>query len=305
MNITFRQMRLFMSVAEHRTITAAARACHVTQPTVSMQLKDMSSVIGLPLYEQIGKSINLTTAGETLIQTSRAILNEWNSFEQEIAAIKGMTSGRLRVAVVSTAKYFVPRIVGSFCKRHPETEVALELLNRDRILSRLRANEDDIYIMSVPPTDIDVVSQSFLPNPLLMISAKNHPLANKEKVRLSELKNERFILREQGSGTRLAGDHFFSKHGFKPKIRLELGSNEAIKQAVSSEMGLGIISQHALSANVRHEQLAVLPIAGFPIHTQWSIIYRKGKRLSPIATAFLTHLELEAGTLRKNMKPQQ
>ena len=302
MNATFRQLQLFLAVAEHRGVTAAARACHVTQPTVSMQLKDLSVAVGMPLFEQVGKQMYLTAAGEALAEATRAMLKEWSAFEQEVAAMKGLTRGRLRIAVVSTAKYFVPRILGSFAKKHPDIEIALELLNRDRVVARLRADQDDLYIMSVPPTDIDIVSHAFLPNPLLIVAAKHHPLATRKKILLSELKQERFILRERGSGTRLAGDRQFAKLKFTPRIRLELGSNEAIKQSVAGEMGLGVISQHALSAHPRQESLAVLPVTGFPIQASWWTIYRKGKRLSPIASAFLVHLEEAARVLRAAAK---
>lgn len=305
MNVTFRQLQLFLAVAEQGSVTAAARACHVTQPTVSMQLKDLSTSVGMPLFEQVGKQMRLTAAGDALATTTRAMLNEWNAFEQEIAAMKGLRRGRLRIAVVSTAKYFVPRILGSFAKKHPDIEIALELLNRDRVVERLRADQDDLYIMSVPPTDIDMVSHAFLPNPLLIVAAKNHPLAARKRIALAELKQERFILRERGSGTRLAGDRQFAKLKFTPKVRLELGSNEAIKQAVAGEMGLGVISQHALSTHPRQESLAVLPVAGFPIHASWWTIYRKGKRLSPIASAFLVHLEEAARVLRAAKNPDR
>lgn len=301
MNSTFRQLRLFLALAEHGSITAAARASHVTQPTVSMQLKDLSDAAGLPLYEQIGKQLHLTEAGEALAETARSMIDEWSSFEQRIAAMKGLTRGRLRVAVVSTAKYFVPRILGSFCKKYPEIEIALELLNRDGVVARLRANRDDLYIMSMPPGDIDIEHKTFLPNPLQIIAAISHPLAGKKRIRLNELQDERFILRERGSGTRLACDHHFSELGFQPRVRLELGNNEAIKQAVASEMGISVLSRHALPIHPKDESLAILSVQGFPIHSNWSIIYPKGRRLSPIACAFLGYLDETGKDIRAQL----
>jgi DNA-binding transcriptional LysR family regulator len=291
MHITFRQLRLFLSVSEHLSITAAARACHVTQPTVSMQIKELSSAVGLPLYEQIGKRLYLTAAGEALARTARAMVNEWSAFEQQIDAMKGLTRGQLRVAMVSTAKYFVPRLLGSFCAEHPDIDIALEVLNRDGVVARLRENRDDLYIMSMPPDDMELERRAFLPNPLNVIAPHDHPLAGRKAIPLNELQSIRFIMREKGSGTRLACDQHFERLGFRPHVRLELGSNEAIKQAVVAGMGLAVISQHALNPTPAVEQLAVLDVESFPVLSSWWTLYPAGKRLSPVAAVFLEHVE--------------
>lgn len=294
MHVTFRQLRLFLAVAEHRSITAAARASHVTQPTVSMQVKELADAVGMPLYEQIGKRLHLTAAGEALADTARAMVDEWSAFEQHIDAMKGLTRGRLRVAVVSTAKYFVPRLLGSFCAEHPDIDIALEVLNRDGVVARLRENRDDLYIMSMPPDDIEVERHAFLPNPLQVIAPLDHPLARRKAIALSALKTMRFIMREKGSGTRLACDRHFDRLGFRPDVRLELGSNEAIKQAVAAGMGLSVISRHAFSVSPESEQLAVLDVQGFPVLSSWWTLYPAGKKLSPVAGVFLEHLERNA-----------
>lgn len=291
MNATFRQLRLFLVFSQHLSVTAAARACHVTQPTASMQLKELSEGIGLPLYEQVGKRLYLTDAGEALARTARAMMDEWTAFEQHADAVKGMTRGRLRISVVSTAKYFVPRFLGTFCATFPDVDIALEVLNRDGVLKRLRDNLDDLYIMSMPPADMALECHAFLSNPLDLIAAASHPLAGREHIPLAELASLRFILREKGSGTRLAGDNHFRLLGFVPDVRMELGSNEAIKQAVSAGLGLAVISHHALGKHPADENLAVLDVAGFPAQSNWWTIYRKGKKLSPVAAAFLHHLE--------------
>lgn len=291
MHVTFRQLRLFLSVAEHLSITAAARACHVTQPTVSMQLRELSEAVGLPLYEQIGKRLYLTEAGEALVRSARAMEDEWSVFEQQIDAMKGLTRGRLRVAVVSTAKYFVPRLLGTFCAEHPDIDIALEVLNRDGVVARLRENRDDLYIMSMPPDDLELERHAFLPNPLNVIAPHDHPLAGRKRIPLAELQSIRFIMREKGSGTRLACDQHFERVKFLPHVRLELGSNEAIKQAVAAGMGLSVISQHALNPSPAIEQLAVLDVEGFPVVSSWWTLYPAGKRLSPVATVFLDHVE--------------
>ncbi len=291
MNFTVRQLRLFLALAEHKSITAAARACHVTQPTVSMQLKELADAVGLPLYEQIGKRLFLTEAGEALVDTARRMEDEWAAFEQRVDALKGLTRGRLRLAVVSTAKYFVPSLLGSFCDAHPEIDIALELLNRDAVVERLRHNRDDLYIMSIPPHDIELEKHAFLPNPLVVIASASHRWAGRRRLALADLQHERFIVRERGSGTRLACDAHFAAQGFTPRVRLELGSNEAIKEAVVAGMGLAVVSRHALATPVPDHRLVELPVAGFPVQSSWWTLYPRGKRLSPLATVFLEHIE--------------
>ena len=195
MNVTFRQLKVFLAVAEQLNITAAARVCCVTQPTVSMQLRELTAEVGQPLYEQIGKRIYLTAAGEALARTARAMVQEWSAFEQHMDGLKGLTRGRLRLAVVSTAKYFVPSLLGDFCQRHPDIEIALEVLNRDHVITRLRANQDDLYVMSMPPGDLPLEDQILMPNPLVVIAAAGHRLAARKRVTLAQLQGERFILR--------------------------------------------------------------------------------------------------------------
>jgi DNA-binding transcriptional LysR family regulator len=294
MNATFRQLQLFLALAEHKSITTAARACHVTQPTVSMQLRELADAVGMPLYEQIGKRLFLTDAGRALVDTARAMVDEWAGFEQRIDAMKGLRRGRLRLAVVSTAQYFVPGLLGSFCERYPEMDIALELLNRDAVVARLRDNRDDLYIMSMPPTDMALEQHAFLRNPLVVIAPRAHPLAARRGLALEELAGERFILRERGSGTRLACDAHFQAQGFAPRVRLELGSNEAIKYSVAASMGLAVVSRHALSAALADEPVAVLDVADFPMMSHWWTLYPRGKRLSLVAAVFLEHIEAVA-----------
>jgi len=228
MNVTFRQLRLFLALADTGSVGAAARAMHVTQPTASMQLREVSQAVGVPLYEVVSRRVRLTEAGMELARTARAIADEWESFGQAVAGIRGLRRGRLRLAVVSTAKYFIPRLLGSFCARHPDIDISLEVLNRDGVVARLRENLDDLYIMSMPPADIELEDRIFMPNPLVAIAPADHPLAARRRLELRDLAGERFILRERGSGTRMACDAHFRRARFTPKVRLELGSNEAI-----------------------------------------------------------------------------
>lgn len=297
MNVTFRQLRLFLALAETGSVSGAARAMHVTQPTVSMQLREISEAVGLPLYEVVARRVHLTQAGLELARTARRMATEWEAFGQTIDGLKGLTRGRLQVAVVSTAKYFIPRLLGHFCSQHPEVDISLEVLNRDGVVGRLRENLDDLYIMSRPPAELDLEDQVFLPNPLVLISSVTHPLARKRGLKLQDLRGLRFILREQGSGTRLATDAHFRKQRYTPDLRLELGSNEAVREAVAGGLGLAVISVHALATKPATQGVAVLDVQGFPIASQWHIVYPKGKRLSPIAEVFRQQLVAQAGQL--------
>lgn len=291
MNITFRQLRLFLALAETGSVSAAARVMHVTQPTASMQLREVAQSIGLPLYEVISRRVHLTEAGHALARTARAMAGEWDAFEQRISGAKGLTSGHLKVAVVSTAKYFVPRLLGSFCKLHPQIDISLEVLNRDHVITRLRSNLDDLYVMSMPPADLPE-DHILMPNPLVVIAPAGHRLAARKRVTLAQLQAERFILREKGSGTRMATDAHLRQFGFVPSAVLELGSNEAIKESVEGQLGVSIVSRHALGPH--HEGLAVLHVQGFPIQSKWHLVWPKGKQLSPIAEVFRRHLVEEA-----------
>ncbi len=290
MNITFRQLKLFLALAETGSVGAAAKAMHVTQPTASMQLKEVTQAVGLPLYEVISKKVHLTDMGRVLAQTAREMLQAWDAFEQHADGVKGLARGKLKIAVVSTAKYFMPRLIGSFCKKYPAIDVSLEILNRDGVLQRMMNNLDDLYIMSQPPQNIDLTDDVFLDNPLVMIAAASNPLCKQHSLTLSALKEQRFILREQGSGTRMGVDQFFKKYKWRPNIRMELGSNEAVKEAVAGGLGIGVVSQHALHGHQKEHGVAMVRVQGFPIRSSWHIVHAKRKKLSPIAAAFKKHL---------------
>jgi DNA-binding transcriptional LysR family regulator len=293
MNITFRQLKLFLALAETGSVSAAARAMHVTQPTASMQLKEVTQSVGIPLFEVISKKVHLTDMGLELAQTARAIVQTWEAFEQGVDGVKGLARGKLRVAVVSTAKYFIPRLIGSFCKKYPEIDVSLEILNRDGVVQRMRDNLDDLYIMSQPPNDLDLSDEIFMANPLVLIAASRSMLVKQGGVELKSLGDQRFILREQGSGTRMGVDQYFKKNKFRPDIRMELGSNEAIKEAVAGGLGIGIVSRHSLHGQQKEHGVAVVDLLGFPILSNWHIVHPASKKLSPIATEFKLHMRKE------------
>lgn len=293
MNITFRQLRLFQALADAGSVSAAAKAMHVTQPTASMQLKEVSQAVGVPLYEVIGKKVYLTDMGKELAATARAMALSWESFEQSVDAVKGLSRGKLRVAVVSTAKYFMPRLIGSFCRKYPAVDVSLEILNRDGVVSRLQNNLDDLYIMSMPPTDMDLHDEVLMPNPIVLIAATTDPLCQGDRVPLKALQHSRFILREPGSGTRMAADQYFRKKKFRPDVRLELGSNEAIKESVAGGLGVGIVSRHALHGLDKENGVRVIEVDGFPLPSSWHMVHHDSQRLSPVAQAFKQHLLAE------------
>ena len=293
MNFTFRQLRLFLALVETGSVSAAAKKMHVTQPTASMQLKEISASVGLPLYEVVGKKVFLTEVGESLAATAREITQSLASFEQLVNATQGIAKGQLRVAVVSTAKYFMPRLIGSFCKRHPLIDVSLEILNRDGVLGRLRQNTDDLYIMSMPPDDLHLTDEVLMPNPIVVIAASSDPLAKQKNISLNDLSRHRFIMRESGSGTRMAADQYFRKKKFRPDIRLELGSNEAVKESVAGGLGVGVISQYALHGHQREHGVRVIDVDGFPLKSSWHLVHLAAKNLSPIALAFKEHIVRE------------
>lgn len=294
MQPSFRQLRLFLALADTGSVSAAARAMHVTQPTASMQLRELGAAIGMPLYEIVSRRVRLTPLGQELAQTVRRMQSEWENFRQVADATRGLERGRLAISVVSTAKYFIPRWLGSFCAEHPGIDVALQVLNRDGVVQRLRANLDDLYVMSQPPPDIELADRVFLPNPLVVIAPAGHPLCAVRRLDWQRLARETFILREQGSGTRMACEAFFRESGIAPQVRLELGSNEAIKQAVAGGLGLAVVSAHALGSHLGEDGLAVLPVRGFPIHSQWHLVHPLARRLSPIAGVFREHVLREA-----------
>jgi DNA-binding transcriptional LysR family regulator len=294
MHVTFRQLRLFLALADSGSVSAAAKAMHVTQPTASMQLKEVTRSVGAPLFEFVGKKFYLTDLGRELAATARAVAQSWDAFEQSVDAVKGLSRGKLKVAVVSTAKYFMPRLIGSFCKQHPAIDISLEILNRDGVVQRLRENLDDLYIMSMPPAGMDLNDAVFMANPIVVIAATSDALTKSKSVSLNALVQRRFIFREKGSGTRMAVDQYFRKMRVKPDIRLELGSNEAVKESVAGGLGIGVVSRHALQGLKKEHGVSVIEIKGFPLPSAWHIVHPASKKLSPLAVAFKQHLLRQA-----------
>ena len=288
---TLRQLEVFETITRLGSFTRAAEELCVTQPTVSMQIKNLTDAIGLPLFEQIGKKMYLTEAGRELHQACLGIFEHLTQFEMIAADMKGLKAGKLRLAVVTTAEYFAPRLLGMFCQQYPEIEVSLEVSNRKHILDRLANNMDDLYILDLPPKSEEVKVQSFLQNPLVVLASVNHPLAKEKKITLKRIAEEPFIFRENGSGTRIETESFFTKQNLKLKTKMTLGSNEAIKQAMLGGLGVSVLSRHTLTLDSHKDQLVVLDVKGFPINCQWHYAYPSGKNLSIVAQTFLAYLQ--------------
>lgn len=287
---TLHQLKVFEATARHGSFTRAAEELYLTQPTVSIQVKQLTKAVGLPLFEQIGKRLYLTQAGQKLLETCQTIFEGLDQFEMSIADIKGMKQGQLRLAVITTAKYFVPRLLGPFCHRFPGIDISLKVTNHQNIQERMAANEDDLYIISSPPEQPDLKIYPFLENPLVVIAPKDHPLVGKSNVSIQALNGEPFIMREPGSGTRHAVQKLFSKHKVDVKVRLELGSNEAIKQAIAGGLGISVLSLHTIISEGTRGEFAILDIEHFPIERHWYVASLAGKQLSVVAETFLKYL---------------
>ena len=294
---TLHQLKIFEVVARNLSYTRAAEELHLTQPTVSIQMKQLTDIVGLQLLEQVGKRIFLTEAGRELLSVCHDMFDGLSRFEMLVSDLKGVKAGKLQLGVITTAKYFVPRLLGPFCDRFPGIEISIKVTNRERLLQRLSDNEDDLYILGQPPEHMDVWVEPFLVNPIVVIAPYNHPLAGQESISAERLAQESFLMRERGSGTRLAMEGFFKDRGLPIKVRMELGSNEAIKQAVAGGLGLAVLSAHTLALEKSVAELAVLDVEGFPIMRQWQVAYSNGKQLSVVARAFLEFLQQESGPM--------
>lgn len=294
MNITLRQLKVFASVARHLSFTRAAEELHLTQPAVSMQVKQLEAQLDSALFEQLGKKIYLTEAGEEVYHYSRLISQQLDELETVLANIKGLEHGKLRISVATTANYFAPHLLAAFCQRYPGVNVILNVTNRQTLLHQLSENEVDMVIMGQPPAEMDLDAAAFMDNPLVTIAPPDHPLAGQKRVPLKRLEQEMFLVRESGSGTRNAMQRFFDKHGISISTSMEVSSDEAIKQSVQAGLGLGVMSQDAVQLELSLGKLAILDIEDFPIRRHWYLVHRKGKRLSAIAQAFKDFLLTDA-----------
>lgn len=294
LHFTLRQLQVFEKVASHLNYSRAAEALYLTQPAVSMQIKQLEGHIGLPLFEQMGKKIFLTEAGRELFHYARNISQQIIEMESVFNEMKGGGQGKLTLSVVNTANYFTPQLLATFCQRNPNINIILQVANRDAVLKQLADNSTDLAIMGQPPDRVDIDAVSFMDNPLVVIAAPNHPLAKQSRIQLSQLAEHNFLSREKGSGTRSAMERVFAQHQIQPHISMEMEANEAIKQAVQAGMGLGILSLHSIGLELETNRLVVLNVEHFPLLRQWFVAHRKNKRLSSAAQAFKVFLLTEA-----------
>ncbi|ARN76239.1 hypothetical protein BST96_00250 [Oceanicoccus sagamiensis] len=286
---TLRQLETFMKVAEAGSIARAAEELFMTQPAVSIQIKKLTDALDITLYEVIGKKIYLTEAGHKVVRTGQEVFESIERLDDELNNLKGLESGTLKIAVVSTAKYFLPHLLGPFYEQFPGIDIEFKVGNRAQILDRLNSNLDDLYFFSDPPEDLDIKQFEFLPNPIAIIASDKHPLAKKRKLSWSDIENETFLMREEGSGTHNAIQKHLDQEKLQIKKRMIIESNEAIKYSVIANLGIAMLSAYTL-AKEEEEGLTQLPVATFPILSHWFVVHRSQKKLSIVAQKFLDHV---------------
>ena len=301
---TFRQFQVFEAIYRLGSFTRAAEELFLTQPTVSMQIKKLSEAISLPLFEHVGRNVEPTEAGKEEYAACRGMFETLSNLAMKISDMKGLKRGRLRMGVITTAKYLAPEMMGEFSHIYPGIDLALKVTNRESIIRRIRANEDDLYIMGqAPEDDVEVEAFSFAPNPLVVMAPRDHPLVGKKNISMEDIAKEPFIIREPGSGIRDAMFKAFDTAGVqRPTVRMELGNNEAIKHAIAGGLGLSVLSLHTLSLEGVDGAVAILDVEGFPILRDWYIVYPKGKELSLVAQTFLDFVIGSEASIRERIQ---
>lgn len=280
-SLTLRQLQIFVTAARHASFVRTAEELHLTQPAVSMQIKQLEGVVGLPLFERVGRTLALTETGDRLLHHASRILGEVKDAEDGLQGLKGIDRGSITIGMISTAKYFVPRLLAEYTKRYPGVDVHIAEGNREKLLRMLQDNVIDLAVMGRPPVELDAISEPIATHPHVLVAAISHPLQAAERFDLQELRHETFLLREPGSGTRTVAEQMFRNHLFTPAKAVTLGSNETIKQAVMAGMGISLLSLHTLSLELRTREIAILDVAGTPIDRVWHIVHMRSKRLSP------------------------
>ncbi len=301
MHVTLRQLQVFESVASNLSFTQASRDLHLSQPAVSMQVRQLEEAIGLPLFEKLGKRIGLTECGREVYHYSRSIGGALQEMEEVIASLKGVNRGRLAVAVASTINYFAPRLLAAFHDAFPGIALQLDVTNREQLVQLLETDAIDIVLMGQPPDQVDVESGVFMDNPLVVVAPPSHPLTTASNIGLDRLAREIFVMREPGSGTRQAMERFFVEHGISIRHGMQMTRNEAIKQSVRAGLGLSVVSLHTIELELATGELVILDVEGFPIERQWHLVHRRGKRLSPAARAFREFVLSEARSLVESL----
>ena len=283
---TLRQLQVFEVAARHLSYSRAAAELHLTQPGVSMQMRDLEANAGMPLFDRIGRRMHLTEAGTLLLRHAHDVQRALVEAEDALAALRGLTSGRINLGVTSTAKYFAPQLLARFRDQHPALAFRLAVSNREAVVDALAANAVDLAVMGRPPQALETVADAFAPHPFVVIAAPGHPLARRRRLPVAALADESFLVREPGSGTRSAMQRFFDEHGVPILIGMEMASNETIKQAVMAGMGIAFISRHTIDLELATKRLVLLDVQGLPVMREWFVVHLAAKRLSPTAQAF-------------------
>lgn len=294
LQLTLRQLQVFVSVARHLNHSRAAEELYLSQPAISMQIKQLELNVGLSLFEQIGKQLHMTEAGREMLHYSLSITQQLDEMEEVFNAMKGLERGHLNISVVSTANYFMPQLLAKFIQAYPKIQVSLHVANRDAVIKQLTENVADFAIMGQPPEGTDMVAKAFMQNPLVVIAAPAHKLAPCTNIEPNQLVTETFLLREHGSGTRGVVERFFDNHHLPLPVHMSMDTNEAIKQSVQAGMGIGIISRHGIELELETKRLVILDVDHFPIVRHWHIVHRKNKRPSISAQEFERFLLLES-----------
>lgn len=293
------QLSVFEAVARHGNFTKAGEELFMAQPTVSVQMKKLTETMGTPLIEQIGKRIYLTEAGKSLYASCQEVFGTLHKLDSKLASLGGMAAGRLQLAVSTTARHFAPRMLADFAKHHPNIQLSLQIHNRHGLLERMADNLDDLYIFDNPPNPDEqpVVTQRILPNPMVAFAAPDHPLAGRKKIPFAEFAREPFLMREPGSGTRMVAEQLFQENGADINVRMELASNDAIREAIASGLGVSILSRYTLGQEAPQEQLALLDVVGLPVEHHWVFAYPIGKQLPATAENFMAFTRRESKEL--------
>lgn len=293
-NATFRQLRVFNEVAKNLSFARAAENLHLTPPAITMQVKELEGHIGMPLFERSGKKISLTTTGEYMLVYARKILATVKDAEDAAARLLRAETGVLTIGFVSTAKYFLMRLLAEFRALHPGVDIQICIGNRDQLVSMLQNSEVDIAVMGRPPKELQTRAEPFAAHPHVFVAAIDHPLAQRDHLRVEDLRPYDFIVREKGAGTRAAMEKFFEDTHVEPRLKIQLHSNEIIKQAVMAGLGLGFLSLHTIGLELEHKLIRMLDVEGAPVVRAWNVVHTHSKMLSPAAESF-RYFMLEQG----------
>lgn len=293
MRMTFRQLQIFRAVCESRSYSRAAEEMALTQPAVSLQIRQLEELIDQPLFDYVAKKLYLTPAAEALLKASEDVFGRLEALDMQLSDLQGSLQGQLSLAVESSAKYLVPHLFAAFREQHPEVSLQLVVVNHAQAVRRLSASRDDLLIMSQVPSDMGLDFFPFLNNPIIAVAPPQHPLCSLEKLRLNDLTSFPLLVREPGSGTRRACEEYCHQKRAHFAQTLEVGSCESQVEAVAAGLGLALLSRHAVRLELSHGLLRELPVEELPLQRSWCVVHGRGKRLSPVAQAFRDFIRSE------------